>query len=321
MNSEANKLVEKRKAEIKALGGEDAYRLLALHNLRLKTVVKESHGSPVHSLVFNHVAEDCSNLFATVGGDQATIYDDEHMGDHISIAVHFSNQKTEYVNGGDLHVCCWINSANWSSHSHGDACLAVSGADPAISIISVVESRVIKLLRGHTKEVIDISSIPSSPNLLVSLSKDGNIRLWDVPSETCISSINTDATCIALSSDVTSIITGTSRGRLYMYDLEIKKEGTVSIVESSKSELQQGQNSHVEGIDCIKCVPGDRLISKSSDGRMFVWQLPEMECTAALKVPGSNSMGGLSSRCLFQVTPDGKYISVVRVIHQHSSND
>lgn len=64
------------------------------------------------------------------------------------------------------------------------------------AVISVVEACVTRLLRGHTKEVVDLAATAAAPRLLLSLSRDGNLRLWDVPSETCLSSLQTDATCI-----------------------------------------------------------------------------------------------------------------------------
>lgn len=49
---------------------------------------------------------------------------------------------------------------------------------------------------GHTKEVIELAAGRDAPRLLLSLSKDGNLRLWDVPTEACLSSLQTDASCI-----------------------------------------------------------------------------------------------------------------------------
>lgn len=251
MNSEARKLIQRRKDEAKALGGEAAYRLQALQHLKLKTVVKESHGTPVHNLTFNHVSEDCGNLFATVGADQATIYDDSHMGDYVSVVVHLTNEKSEHADGGELQTSTWINCKSWTEHPHGDSCLAVSGIDTAISVISVVEARVIKLLKGHTKEVICMDAVQSKPNLLLSLSKEGNLRLWDVEKETCLSSIATDAACAALALDGETLVIGTSRGRLYRYVLATGDAGAVSIVEGSKEELKSSSGSHSECIDCL----------------------------------------------------------------------
>ena len=312
MNGEATKLINKRLDEAKALGGEEAYRLHALQHLKLKTVVKESHATTVHALAFNHASPDCGNLFATVGADMATVYDDSHMADYIGVVVQFVNQKTEHTEGGELQTACWINSQGWTDHPHGDACLAVAGADPAISIVSVVEAAVIKLLRGHTKDVVDLAATPEHPKLLVSLSRDGNLRLWDVPSEACLASINTEATCIALAPDGQSVVVGTSRGRIFRYPIVASEGEVLTIVESSKGEVIVKGGGHSEAIDCLRFLPGDRLVSKSSDGRMFVWNVASGEQIAAWKVPGCNGLGGISTRCQFGTTPDGQYISVVR---------
>jgi hypothetical protein len=171
MNWEATKLVQGREEEVERLGGLAAYRLQALQNLKLKTVVKvgdgcwaakqqccaaplpplpppppllpshrrrhvlpqESHASPVHTLVVNHTDPQLANLFATVGKDQATVYDDEHMGDHVAVACHFTNAPAEHAPGGELTAACWLSAAGWTDQPAGDACLAVAGADVNIS--------------------------------------------------------------------------------------------------------------------------------------------------------------------------------------------
>ena len=48
----------------------------------------------MRQLLFNAVDASCSNLFATVGGDQATVYDDMHMGDYIAVVLNFVNSRT-----------------------------------------------------------------------------------------------------------------------------------------------------------------------------------------------------------------------------------
>ena len=47
MNCEATKAVEARQQEMQRLGGLEAYRLQALRNLKLKTVVKVRAGGPI----------------------------------------------------------------------------------------------------------------------------------------------------------------------------------------------------------------------------------------------------------------------------------
>jgi len=44
-------------------------------------------------VAFNALDPLNANLVATVGGDQATVYDDLHMGDYLSVVVHFVNMR------------------------------------------------------------------------------------------------------------------------------------------------------------------------------------------------------------------------------------
>ena len=61
--------------------------------------LQESHCRPVRQLLFNMVDASCSNLFATVGGEQATVYDDMHMGDYIAVVLNFVNARTSHAAG------------------------------------------------------------------------------------------------------------------------------------------------------------------------------------------------------------------------------
>ena len=72
----------------------------------LRPVLQERHPSPVRQLLFNTEDLSCSNLFGTVGGDQATVYDDMHMGDFIAVTLNFVNKRTPHVAGGVslLHI-------------------------------------------------------------------------------------------------------------------------------------------------------------------------------------------------------------------------
>lgn len=67
----------------------------------------------------------------------------------------------------------------------------------------------VRLLRGHAREVVELAAVPAAPRLLLSLSRDGNLRLWDVPSETCLSSLQTDASCVVSSGGVAHPLYGT----------------------------------------------------------------------------------------------------------------
>ncbi len=115
---------------------------------------------------------------------QATIYDNEHFGSYVAVVEQFVNVATEHSSGGvrgtaalvfppprlrmrrcspraplprcarapaqDLLACCWLASAG-TTQTHGDALLAVGGADNTVSLISMAASAVTAQLKGHTQ--------------------------------------------------------------------------------------------------------------------------------------------------------------------------
>lgn len=113
-----------------------------------------------------------------------------------------------------LETFCWL-------YKEGDALLATGGADGLIRIISVANSEEIKILEGHKSKlshlrnkcmikvdispnltttfkylelIYDIQSHPQSDNIILSTSKDGTIRLWDIDQNKCIAIFEADAT-------------------------------------------------------------------------------------------------------------------------------
>ncbi|KAL4418960.1 hypothetical protein ABPG77_000873, partial [Micractinium sp. CCAP 211/92] len=224
--------------------------------------------------------------------------------------------------------------------------------------ISVVEARVIHLLRGHAREVVELAATKAAPRLLLSLSRDGNLRLWDVPSETCLSSLQTDATCIAMAPDARSVLLGMSRGKLQQLfisttaaapaaaqgataaaageaapgpaapaaaTLPPPPEPRPCLGDGSRREVPCVGSCHSDAIACLRFLPDNRLASKSSDGRMFVWRLSYSKCSggsssdgdslqlemaATWKVPACSGTGSWASRCRFCSTADGRYIAV-----------
>lgn len=205
-------------------------------------------------------------LYASVGGNQASVYTDADFQDHTKLICRYDNQGTNGDREVGLSACCWLSAEGWSQHPHGDACLvrcywslddlshaskavtlcaqhrlsqtscthwggvglvgclpactasrmrilipavtrtkhcrrsgarcviisrlspvqAVGGEDKAIQIIGVAESRVVAVLRGHKAEVVALASASQKPGLLVSLSTDGDVRIWDIIEETCL---------------------------------------------------------------------------------------------------------------------------------------
>lgn len=65
-----------------------------LKNMILKKIVKESHVQPIEQLFFNKTTKINHNLIASIGGTQATIYDNENRGNNMDVILNFVNVDT-----------------------------------------------------------------------------------------------------------------------------------------------------------------------------------------------------------------------------------
>ena len=116
MNSPQAKLKRARDAEAKEATDLKAFKADLLSKVIVKTIVKEqTNTQSVTALQFNHLPfaagapgasetndTNLGNLFATCGGDFATVYDDEHFGEHVAVVAQFKNEATRHTAGGEL---------------------------------------------------------------------------------------------------------------------------------------------------------------------------------------------------------------------------
>ena len=102
MNSPQARLKRARAAEVQEATDLKKFKSDLLAKSIIKSITKEqTTDRSVSALQFNHVpGSNCGNLFATCAADFATVYDDEHFGDHIALVVQFKNEKTAHVAGG-----------------------------------------------------------------------------------------------------------------------------------------------------------------------------------------------------------------------------
>mmetsp|Transcript_2408 Transcript_2408/g.7216 ORF Transcript_2408/g.7216 Transcript_2408/m.7216 type:complete len:406 (-) Transcript_2408:1578-2795(-) len=321
MNSEADDFNERRAAEREELGSLDAYRRHAIADLKLKTVVKESHVSPVTAMAFNQVDPECSNLVATIGGNQATVYDGMHMGGNVDIVTHFVNTRTEHSRSvlRDLHSCAWIAADLWTGHEYGDACLAVAGLDEGIHVISVAESRVIRLLQGRMSDdgrrefkdgaVISLAACRAVPRMLASLSRDGALCTWDVPAGICTSLSLSRGSLLAMHPGGDCLVTGGRRGALELWTIPEQLTGEPKRTPSAEPALELGSDGrqlsgggHSEAIDGLVFLGVQRLASRSVDGVLCVWDWEERSLLTSWRIPSHGPGCGLSA------TSDGDFL-------------
>jgi len=138
--------------------------------------LKEDHGQPLFGIVVNLNMKDSDPvLFATVGHNRVTIYEC-HEGGKIKLLQSYADPCTEE----NLYCCAWSVDS-----SSGQPILAVGGVRGIIRIISPTMGQCVKEFVGHGNAVNELKFKPRDPNILLSVSKDHDLRLWHVPRGVC----------------------------------------------------------------------------------------------------------------------------------------
>lgn len=180
-----------------------------------------------------------------------------------------TEESGESANKHTLDTFCWL-------YREDDALIATGGADGFVRIISVANSEEIKILKGHTSKVLsksidflrqlpttdfllcflepiyDLQSHPQSDNIILSTSKDGTIRLWDVDENKCIAIFECDATVTCFHPSGEKFISGNSRGELRIWNIP-------SVTETMDDEpiTIEKKDSHL-----VRKMHGDSYIGK-----------------------------------------------------------
>ena len=136
MNSPQAKLKRARDAEAKEATDLKAFKADLLSKVIVKTIVKEqTNTQSVTALQFNHLPfaagapgasetndTNLGNLFATCGGDFATVYDDEHFGEHVAVVAQFKNEATRHTAAAKLNAVAWVDARGFTRHEFGMRC-------------------------------------------------------------------------------------------------------------------------------------------------------------------------------------------------------
>lgn len=153
----------------------------------------EDHGQAIYDAKFCQFGDEYSRYFATVGGNQTTIYKAYANGTIDAIQA-YADEDLEEV----LYSCAWSLDPNT-----GDPLLATAGLRGIVKVINVCIRRCVKVcidfspaavlitlslqvLLGHGNAINEVKFHPVDPLLLFTASKDESIRLWNLQTEVCI---------------------------------------------------------------------------------------------------------------------------------------
>jgi len=203
--------------------------------------------------------------------------------------------------------------------------LIVGGSD-LVQIISVVQSRVIAQLSGHTGDVIDLVIHPTRVSLLLSVGVDKTMRLWDLKdpyNPCCVCIFETKAFVACFSADGSKLISGGFSGTLKEWELplEILNSSVTSTCEISRKKKAKSTHpdpikisssktltkKHGNDIDCMAYIPSKNVfVTKSNDGKIVIWKDDDDQTIVSrISVPN-----GGHRRSRFSISRDGNFLCV-----------
>ncbi|KAF9346889.1 hypothetical protein BGX26_001608 [Mortierella sp. AD094] len=297
-------------------------------NLRLRRIVKENHSSEINQMAFclnqrhnrtpfgldqvkvfekrgavKRDPMDNSNILGTTGGPQANIYDNEHCGDHLDIMSHFLLDPVGEEGAEELPemlTCCWM-------HQSQDAILATAGTDKVIHVLSLARSKELVRLTGHNHIITDIQAHPTKDEYLLSASKDGTVRMWNILTGKCllIYEYKASVVCFIPSANGRVFLTGSYNGEVREWNVpefESEPEEPIVVLLNESRLLQSAL--HSARIDCIR-IAKNKVLSKSVNGKVEYWDHETLQHIRSFTIKNT-----ASNQCRFDVSLDELFFCV-----------
>eukprot|EP00936_MAST-01D_sp_MAST-1D-sp1_P001863 g1863.t1 len=138
--------------------------------------MREDHRQAIYSVSFYDGANSGRRLFAAAGSNRATVFECLEDGTTEVLQVYVDEDLEEI-----------FFAVAWSvDEATGQPLLAIAGFRGVIKILSASTQELVACLLGHGNSINEMRFHPIDPALLLSVSKDESVRLWNTISGVCL---------------------------------------------------------------------------------------------------------------------------------------